>query len=148
VTTSVVAHWPHIDWGEFPAMARMPDAALTAVQFEIMQAVWERPAGAQVAEIWDAVAQGRDVGRTTVLNLVGRLEKRGWLKRRKIDGVYRYFATVKRDAAEAGVAGKFVNDFFGGSAKDLVMSLLGAQQISADEIAELRRLLDQTREPF
>ena len=34
-----------------------------------------------VAEIWQAIGASRAIGRTTVLNQVDRLEKRGWLRR-------------------------------------------------------------------
>jgi len=126
-----------------PLMTPPDDAKLTPVQFEIMQAIWNAPSGATVAEIWEVITASREVGRTTVLNLVGRLEARGWLRRRKQEGVYRYEATVDRDAATADVAEKFVDDFFGGSARELVMSLLGSNRLSKAEVAQLRKLLDQ-----
>jgi predicted transcriptional regulator len=98
-----------------------------------------------VSEIWQAISQQRDVGRTTVLNLVDRLEKRGWLSRRKVDGVFQYTATVGREKAAGHVAGEFVDAFFSGSAADLVMSLLGSKRISADEVDELRAMLDERK---
>lgn len=122
-------------------MSPQPDTALTAVQFEIMQVVWGAAEGATVAEIWEAIGKSRDVTRTTVLNLVGRLDKRGWLKRRKREGVFRYFAAVDRDTATSRVAEKFVDEYFGGSATELVMSLLGTQRITSAQVAELRALL-------
>jgi len=124
-------------------MAPPDDVKLTPVQFEIMQAVWNASGGATVAEIWEVITANREVGRTTVLNLVNRLEARGWLRRQKHEGVYRYEATVDRDAATADVAEKFVDDFFGGSAGELVMSLLGSNRLSKPEVAQLRQLLDQ-----
>ncbi|MBX3413168.1 MAG: BlaI/MecI/CopY family transcriptional regulator [Pirellulales bacterium] len=122
-------------------MSPQPDNALTAVQFEIMQIVWDAPGGATVAEIWEAISRSREVTRTTVLNLVGRLDKRGWLSRRKREGVYRYFAAVDRQTATGRVAEKFVDEFFGGSATELVMSLLGSKRITAAQVEELRKLL-------
>jgi BlaI family transcriptional regulator, penicillinase repressor len=124
-------------------MARPPVAALTAVQFEIMQVVWNAPGGATVAEIWEAVSRGREVTRTTVLNLVARLDDRGWLKRRKTQGIYRYFSTVDRETASSNAAEKFVDDFFGGSATELVMSLLGTKRITKAQLEELRKLVEQ-----
>ena len=119
-----------------------PAAGLTAVQFEIMQIVWNAPAGATVAEIWEAISEGRDVARTTVLNLVARLDERGWLKRRKSQGVFRYVATIDRDTASANAASRFVDDFFGGSASELVLSLLGSQRLSPAELDELKKLVE------
>jgi len=124
-------------------MPRVPDASLTPVQFEILEVAWNAAEGASVAEIWEAIAAGRDVGRTTILNLVDRLEKRGWLARRKVEGVYRYRPTVSRETAAGSVAAEFVDAFFSGSARELVMSLLGSERISPDEVEQLRALLDE-----
>jgi predicted transcriptional regulator len=126
-------------------MARVPENNLTPVQFEIMQAAWDSQQGATVAEIWETISHTREVARTTVLNLVDRLEKRGWLARKKIGGVYRYQPTVARETAAAHVATEFVDAFFSGSASNLVMSLLGSKSISQDEIEELRAMLNTRR---
>jgi predicted transcriptional regulator len=123
-------------------MGQVPDATLTPVQFEILEVAWAATDGASVAEIWESVAKSRDVGRTTVLNLVDRLEKRGWLARKKVQGVFRYTPTVSREKAAGSVAAEFVDAFFSGSASELVMSLLGSKRISADEVAQLQALLD------
>lgn len=123
----------------------MPDGKLTPAQYEIMEVVWNaRRGGASVAEIWQAIAESRDVARTTILNLVDRLEKRGWLKRRERDGANRYVAAVSRKKTSTALASGFVDEFFGGSAADLVMSLLGTQKLDADEIARLKKLLSNS----
>jgi predicted transcriptional regulator len=123
-------------------MGQLPESGLTPVQFEILEAAWSGADGASVAEIWEAIAGRREVGRTTILNLVDRLEKRGWLARKKVDGVFRYTPTVSREKAAESVAADFVDAFFSGSASELVMSLLGSKKISADEVAQLRALLE------
>ena len=120
-----------------------PEGKLTPVQFEIMQLIWNSAQGLTIGEIWDAIRAGRDVSRTTALNLVDRLEKRGWLKRRKDQGVYRYSAAVQRQSAEAQLAAEFVHEFFDGSAANLVMSLLGSQWISNADIQRLKKLMDE-----
>ena len=121
-----------------------PEGGLTGPQFEIMQCVWASDEGLTVAEIWDHVGRQRAVGRTTTLNLVDRLEKRGWLKRRKVNGVFRYRPAVERANAEAELANDFVSDFFDGSPSDLVLRLLGANKISREEWNRLKLLLDET----
>ena len=122
-----------------------PEGNLTPAQYEIMEIVWNRGrAGATVAEVWQAVSESRSVARTTVLNLVDRLEKRGWLKRRQRLGSYHYVAAVNREKTAALLAGGFVDDFFGGSASELVMSLLGSKRLKADEVERLRRMLRTT----
>ena len=121
----------------------MPDGQLTPVQFEIMEAIWAAGSGgATVAEIWQVIAQTRSVARTTILNLVDRLEKRSWLVKDETSEGMRFRASVTREAASANLAGEFVEDFFGGSASSLVMSLLGSQTLDSQEIARLRSLLE------
>ena len=120
-----------------------PEGTLTAAQHEILEIVWSSPnSGATVTEIWQAVGEQREVTRTTVLNQVDRLEKRGWLRRKKHQDGFRYVATRNRDQAARGLAEEFVDSFFGGSASDLVMSLLGSKKLKPAEIARLRDLLD------
>ncbi len=122
----------------------MPEGKLTPAQFEILQRIWDSPTGLTVAEIWEAVRSGRDVSRTTVLNLVDRLEKRGWLSRSKDDAVFRYQAAVERARAESEMANDFVQEFFSGSAMNMVMSLLGSKPVTKSDIRKLQRLLDET----
>ena len=77
-----------------------PKGSLTAAQYEIMTAIWQAgEAGISVADIWQAIGQSRSIGRTTVLNQVDRLEKRGWLKRVPGDGATRFRATLSKDDA-------------------------------------------------
>jgi predicted transcriptional regulator len=120
-----------------------PEGKLTPVQFEIMQLIWNSTQGMTIGEIWDAIRADRNVNRNTVLNLVDRLEKRSWLKRRKDQGVYRYAAAVERQPVEAQLASDFVQEFFDGSAANLVMSLLGSQRISKSDIQRLKQLMDE-----
>ncbi len=102
-----------------------PEGRLTPAQHEIMDLVWQAgTAGATVTEIWTAIADSRYVTRTTVFNLVEN------------------FAAVPRDAAARELAREFVDDFFGGSAGDLVTSLLGSKRLRKADVRKLRQKLD------
>lgn len=113
-----------------------------------MAAVWNAgDEGITVAEIWQAIAEARDIGRTTVLNQVDRLEKRGWLRRLPGDGPTRFKAVLsKEDASQQLVAG-FVSDYFQGSTADLVSALLGSDScaLTKKEVERVRKLLEQAR---
>jgi BlaI family penicillinase repressor len=122
----------------------IPEGNLTPAQYEILQVIWDADdEGSTVAEIWQEISKSRDVGRTTILNLVDRLQKRGWLTRRRSQGVYRYRVALDRDKTTHALASEFVEDFFGGKASDLVMSLLGNRSINKDEVERLRKLIDK-----
>ena len=120
-----------------------PAGSLTSIQHEIMGVVWDSGAeGATVTEIWRTIAKQRQVGRTTILNLVARLVERHWLVRRDRRRPSHYLAALSREETAAALAGGFVEDFFDGSASNLVMSLLGSKRLKRDEIEHLRRALD------
>lgn len=120
-----------------------PEGSLTSGQFEIMQLLWESKDGLTVVEIWETIGMDRDVSRTTILNQVDRLEKRGWLERNKVEGVFRYRPTVDRESTESKLAADFLTEFFDGSATSLVLSLLGSKRISRNEIKRLKALLEK-----
>lgn len=134
-----------------PARSARRDEArgdLTPAQHEIMSLVWDAGAdGLTVAEIWQAITARRTVARTTVLNLVDRLEKRGWLARRPTPTGLRYAAAVDRAATNSQLAADFIADFFGGSSVQLVQSLLGSRSVSPQEIERLRTMLADAKPP-
>ncbi len=131
----------------------VPDGKLTPAQYEIMELVWAAgAAGATIGELWETIATRREVLRTTVQNLVERLEKRNWLKRTRGEGGYRYCATTTRGETAQDLAENFVDEFFAGSASDMVMSLFGSNRLKPADLARLRALLDerlgqQTKKP-
>jgi BlaI family transcriptional regulator, penicillinase repressor len=119
-----------------------PEGTLTSVQHDILDVVWQAAdEGATVTDIWQAIAARRRVGRTTILNLVDRLERRGWLVRRDREKPCHYLAALKREETAIFLAGGFVDDFFAGSASNLVMSLLGSKRLKPGEIEQLQRVL-------
>lgn len=117
--------------------------SLTPAQHEIMRVVWQAgDSGATVAEIWKQIAATREVSRTTILNLVDRLEKRGWLKRLAGDSANRFRSALGHEETAAKLAEEFVAGFFGGSAANMVSSLLGSEKINAADVQRLREILD------
>lgn len=120
-----------------------PEGTLTPAQFEILELLWSAKSGMTVAEIWEATGRARDVSRTTTLNLVDRLEKRRWLQREKVDGVFRYSAAVDRSATQTRLARDFLGDFFGGSPSQFLLSLLGTRNVSIHELDRLKGMLAQ-----
>jgi len=118
--------------------------SLTGFQLQVMEQVWAAgKAGKSVAEIWQGLREERDLARTTVLTMVRRLEKRGWLRRRGRPPKTRYVAARSREETVGRVASGFVDEFFGGSASKLVMSLLGSGRLDARQVERLKSALDQ-----
>jgi BlaI family penicillinase repressor len=117
---------------------------LSPAQYEILQAIWEvGPPGATRMQIWERISEHRKVVRQTIINLVDRLAARGWLARIEREGQLLFWPTAPREKVEADMADDFVKSFFGGSASQLVMSLLGRQRITPEDVEELRKAYDE-----
>jgi predicted transcriptional regulator len=118
--------------------------ALSDAQLEIMRIIW--PCGeTTVTEVWRAIASRRTVARNTVLTVMDRLEKRGWLCKRKVANTHLYRATVSERATLGDFAKRFVDTVFGGSAESLVMALLEGRGVSAAEASRIRKRIDEAR---
>lgn len=120
-----------------------PDGSLTGPQMQVMEEIWKGgEEGVSVAEVWHSISLDKEVARTTVLTVIQRLEKRGWVKRIGKGRKLRYVGEGTREEAVSRLSSEFINDFFDGSASELVMSLLGSHSIKPEEIDRLKKILD------
>lgn len=124
-------------------MARRSLDELGELQAAVLEAIWDREA-ATVQQVRDALA-GRDLAYTTVLSVMQKLEKAGWLGHRADGRSYVYYA--KRSRAEAGKSAlkQFTERIFGGDPVLLFQHLLDDKRLTPDELAELRKLIDKRR---
>jgi BlaI family transcriptional regulator, penicillinase repressor len=117
---------------------------LSEAQLEIMQVVWSR-GEATVTDVWDCLAKRRTVMRNTVLTLMDRLAKKGWLTRRFEGQTHIYKAAVARATALGGVVQRLVDAAFAGAADELVLALLEGRGISEEEAARIRKMIDEAK---
>lgn len=118
-----------------------PPTELTGAQHEIVQLLWEQTDPLSVTEVWQIL--DRPVARTTVLTWIQRLEKRGWLTRVEDETGLRYRANRAPGDAAANAAVRIVDSLFGGSPSGLMMALAGRGKIAPEEVARLRRLVEE-----
>lgn len=94
-----------------------------------------------VGEAADGFGAERGLARSTVLTMMERLRDKHHLKRRKIGGVFRYSAAESPDALLRGVVRRFVEQTLDGSVSPVVAYLAEADELSAEELAELETLV-------
>jgi predicted transcriptional regulator len=126
----------------------MPKAQnIGRAELEILQFVQERHP-VTVREAADHFAETKGHVRTTILNVMERLRKKGYLRRQKREGIYRYEPRqAKTDFVQALVR-DFVDKALGGSVSPFVAYLAHKPKISDEEFNELKQLvrnLDQQR---
>jgi BlaI family penicillinase repressor len=117
-----------------------PKSPLTPLELEIMKVLWETgPANVQTVQ--EKLA--RPLAYTTVQTMLNVLHRKGHATRTLKQKAYFYRPSIsRRDAAKQAVA-DVVDRLFSGSATNLVMSLVETKQLSGDELARLRDLLDE-----
>jgi predicted transcriptional regulator len=115
--------------------------ALSEAQLEIMHVVWAHRE-VTVTDVWTVLTRRRAVARNTVLTLMERLEKKGWLRRRADGQTHYYTAPAPRATTLGRVVHRLVDAAFAGSAEALVLALLEGRGISAEEAQRIRQLID------
>jgi len=115
---------------------------LSEGQLEIMQVIWEK-GEITVSEVWETLAARRDVARNTILTLMDRLEKKGWLSRHADGQTHRYIAAVSRQSTLGDVVHRLVETAFAGSADSMMLALLEGRGVSEAEAARIRAMIDK-----
>jgi predicted transcriptional regulator len=87
------------------------------------------------------VAETSGQARTTVLTTMERLRRKGYLCRKKVQGVYRYWPKMAKDELFRQLVGTFVKTALGGSVAPFVAFLAQSGPLSDSEMASLRRLV-------
>lgn len=118
--------------------------ALSEVQLEIMQIVWDG-GEVTVTDVWNVLAQRRQLARNTVLTLMERLEKKGWLKRRPDGQTHHYTAVVPRATTLGQVVHRLVDAAFAGSAEDLILALIEGRGVTDEEARRIRQIIADAR---
>jgi BlaI family penicillinase repressor len=119
---------------------------LSEVQLAFMRALWARP-GSSVNQVKDFLAaEGRELAPTTVATQLGRLEKKG-LVTHEVDGRhFCYRARVSEAQVQRSVLARVTEGLFGGDVTALVHQLLEHDEVSAADLAEVKRMIEAREE--
>ncbi len=94
--------------------------------------------GATVGEVAADFGESRGLARSTVLTMMERLRKKGFLTRRLADGVYRYHARSTSAELTEGAIRRFVERSLDGSIAPFVAYLTESASLTDDELRELQ----------
>ncbi len=119
-----------------------PPAPLTDTELEIMQVLWDLERGT-VRDVYEILRKRRQVAYTTVMTMMGILEEKGHVKRRKEGRAFLYTPARPRQKVIASMVDEFVGRVFGGSARPLVVGLAKDRKLSAEDLAEIERILKE-----
>ena len=111
---------------------------------EIVDVLYERGAST-VTEIGEALSD--ELSGSAIRAMLKRLEAKGFVAREASENGFVYTPSVSDKTARKSALSQVVRVFFNGSATSAAAALLGMQEeMSADELDELEKLIGQARE--
>lgn len=112
----------------------------TSAEADILAVLW-RLGPATVREVHEALE--KDCDYNTTLAQMRLMTDKGLLVRSERFRSHVYQPAAPKNEMQKRIAGDLLNRVFGGSPKGLIMSALGAQPMTSEERAEIRRMLDE-----
>ncbi len=114
---------------------------LTAQEEQVMRLVWELG----TCFVKDIVARFDEPRPpyTTVASVVKNLERKGYVRTRRVGNTYQYTPLIEESDYKRTFLGSFVRKYFDDSYKDLVAFFAREQQLSAEDLKEIIRLIEK-----
>jgi BlaI family penicillinase repressor len=124
-------------------MKKLPK--ISESEWLVMRVLWKKsPLTAN--EIVEELAGNTHWKPKTIKTLITRLTNKGAVKFKKEGRLYKYYPAVNKDDCVGMERRSFVRRVYGGISKPMVASFLEEAELSADDIAELKKILDQKAE--
>lgn len=125
-------------------MPRYPSSRPTDVELQILGVLWQR-GPSTVRQVHEVLAAQRETGYSTTLKMIQVMREKGLVVRDESVRPQLYRAAESRRETQLQMLDDLSQKAFGGSAKKLVMRMLSAQRVSAEELAEMQRLIEQAK---
>ena len=114
----------------------------TEKELEILQILWNKGPVA-VKDVHDAMGGEDSNGYTTILKLMQIMHEKGLVTRQKSGKLHLYKAVPTQEKTRQQILDKMINTIFQGSASQLVMSALGNNKSSKEELQQIKQYLEQ-----
>jgi predicted transcriptional regulator len=121
-------------------MARQKTPTLTEAELRIMKSVWSLEE-ASVHDVHQAMPTGKRLAYNTILTIMRILEQKGYLLREKEGRAHVYRPAVSQAQARRSAVRHMVQSFFEDSPEQLVLSVLEDEDLTAEEIARLKKMI-------
>jgi predicted transcriptional regulator len=113
---------------------------LTEAELRLMKMLWSRGESA-VSDLVAAMPEGAALAYTSVLTTVRILEQKGYVRHRQEGRAFLYSPCVEEHEASRSEIRHMMQRFFGNSRERLLLSLLGDEEIDADELRRLKEAI-------
>ncbi|HEV7225694.1 MAG TPA: BlaI/MecI/CopY family transcriptional regulator [Pirellulales bacterium] len=124
-------------------MARPNKPHPTDLELAILKVLWQK-APQTVEAVREALAAGgRGLTHSSVITMMNIMVRKKYLQRKKRGRAFEYDPLVDGQDVNRRLLGDMVNRVFDGSAAAVLLELLETSDVSQDELAEIRRLINR-----
>ena len=123
-------------------MAETDTPRPTDAELEILKVLWRR-GPSTVREVFEALGEVKTMVYTTILKLLQIMWEKGLVTRDETERAHRYAAALAEEQTQKQLVGDMLRRVFDGSTKKLVLQALSSERASAEELTEIRRMLDK-----
>ena len=109
-----------------------------------MKIVW-RIGDATVRQVYEEMLKERKIAYTTVMTMMGILEEKNFLKKTSTEKAHVYRPAQAKALVMSRMVKEFVERVFNGSAKPLLVHLVENEQVTEEELAEVREIVKRSR---
>jgi predicted transcriptional regulator len=114
---------------------------LGELELEVLQFISDN-SPCTVRDATDSFSKSHGLARTTILTVMERLRKKGYLARRKKDGAFAYTPSHEQGEVLQEIVKQFVEKKLGGSLTPFVAYLTDAKGLTPSEVDSLRAMVD------
>jgi BlaI family penicillinase repressor len=122
-------------------MPRRRSPALTDAEARVMAVLWQRQT-ATVADVVAVLRRRRVVSYSTVQTILRILEAKGYVAHEKVARAFIYHPRVDERQARRRALRHLMSRLFNGSPSLLVLNLLEDDQMDAEEMNRLKKLIE------
>ena len=123
-------------------MGDRPVPRPTDAELAILRVLWER-GPSTVREVHDAMSGWSETGYTTILKLLQIMTDKGLVVRDESQRAHVYATRESEQRTQRQLIGDLIDRAFGGSPAKLVMQALSATKASAEELTQIRTMLEK-----
>lgn len=126
-------------------MKRKSLTHLGETEMEVLHHVWDL-GEATVTDVRERILEDRDVAYTTIMTVLKKLAEKGYLDYHKEGRSYVYQPAQEPNEVQHSLLRRLMDKVFEGSPSALVQTLVRREDLSDDERAEIRALIDALEE--
>jgi predicted transcriptional regulator len=117
---------------------RLPD-----LELEAMLVIWQSERALHTGEIHRLLTSGKERPHQVTQTVLSRLEDKSFLRREKIGRLNYFYPLVAQADYRASETASFLEKLYGSSPARLMAALVESETISAEDIAEIKRILER-----